>query len=184
MRLKGWLFCCLAESIRGPTWRKAKERTRFLDARDARVLKGDMNSRTALVLAIALLATNATVLPAAEAALSAPSKRAFGPIHPRVAPDGSRIAVSYQGAICTLPAEGGVLTRLTTAPGWDVEPAWSPDTQRIAFVNAGNFTAGELQIIAAADGKPARPPQGARRRGTRGLALRDRAQGLSSHRAR
>jgi len=124
-----------------------------------------MKARPEFVLSFLLLVCCPLESAAGELVLSPQARRSFGPIQPRISPDGARIAVSYQGAICTMPATGGVLTRLTTGPGWDVEPAWSPDSQRIAFVNAGNLTAGELQIINASDGKNLRPPQGVRAQG-------------------
>lgn len=92
-------------------------------------------------------------------ALDAPVRRAFGGLHPRVSPDGKWIALSYQGAICTLPSEGGVLTRLTRGEGWDIEPAWSADGQRIAFINSPNFGGGTLQVIEAKDGRSVPLPQ-------------------------
>jgi Tol biopolymer transport system component len=59
-------------------------------------------------------------------------------------PDGKWIALSYQGAICRMPGNGGMLTRLTSGEGFDGEPAWSPDgawiayhTQADAFPNVG-----------------------------------------------
>ncbi len=78
--------------------------------------------------------------------------RAFGGIQPAISPDGQFIAVSYQGAIGRMPSEGGTLTRLTRGEGWDVEPAWSPDGKRIAFINAPGFNAGPVRLIVAEDG--------------------------------
>ena len=100
------------------------------------------------------------------ASLSAPgqsgesaTRRAFGGIQPAISPDGRVIAVSYQGAICRLPGEGGTLTRLTRSEGWDVEPAWSPDGRWIAFINAPGFNVGPLRLIAAEDGSPVKLPR-------------------------
>ena len=91
--------------------------------------------------------------------------RAFGGIQPRVSPDGKWIACSYQGAICKVPIKGGVLTRLTKGAGWDVQPAWSPDGKRIAFINAPNFNAGILQVIDANDGTALKFPKPIRAQG-------------------
>jgi len=95
---------------------------------------------------------------------SAP-RRAFGGIQPALSPDGRVIALSYQGAIGRIPSEGGELTRLTRDEGWDVEPAWSPDGQRIAFINAPGFNVGPVRLIAAADGSPVKLPKDVLARG-------------------
>jgi hypothetical protein len=87
------------------------------------------------------------------------ASRAFGGIQPAVSPDGSAIALSFQGAICRMPAHGGTLTRLTRGDGWDVEPAWSPDGKRLAFINAPGFNTGPLRLIAAGDGSPVKLPK-------------------------
>lgn len=84
----------------------------------------------------------------------AAAHRAFGGIQPAISPDGQVIALSYQGAICRMPSEGGTLTRLTRSEGWDVEPAWSPDGKRITFINAPGFNTGPVRLIAAEDGSP------------------------------
>ncbi len=83
--------------------------------------------------------------PVREIAVAATN--AIGAIQPRVSPDGQTIAVSYQGALWTLPRAGGAMTRLTSESGYDIEPAWSPDGTRIAFVNSLRFGNGDLRII-------------------------------------
>jgi Tol biopolymer transport system component len=95
----------------------------------------------------------------AETATVVKLPTALGAIHPRLSPDGGSIAFSYQGEIWVAPRTGGVMTLLTPGQGNDVEPAWSPDGKRIAFVR-GNT----LQAVTAADGKPVplrNPPQSA-----------------------
>src|SRR5262245_4201745 len=95
-----------------------------------------------------------------------PLPAALGAIHPRLSPDGKTIAVSYQGAIWTVPQGGGVMTRLTDGEGFDHEPAWSPDGKRIAFVRGPNQLGGDLRIIQAADGKDVPLPKPVNVRGT------------------
>ena len=115
-----------------------------------------------LHVCIALLAcVNVSGTPA----IGARELRAFGPIQPRVSSDGQRIAMSWQGAICRLPAGGGVLTVLTRNEGFDLEPAWSPDGGTIAFINSVNFSAGQLQWINAEDGSPRKLPAAIRAQG-------------------
>jgi TolB protein len=94
-----------------------------------------------------------------------PLPAALGAIHPRISPDGKTIAVSYQGAIWSVPAAGGVMTRLTDGEGFDHEPAWSPDGKRIAFVRGPNQLGGDLHIIQA-DGQDVPLPKPVTVRGT------------------
>jgi Tol biopolymer transport system component len=95
-----------------------------------------------------------------------PLPLALGAIHPRISPDGKMIAVSYQGAIWTVPTDGGVMTRLTGGEGFDHEPAWSPDGTRIAFVRGPNQLGGDLRILQAADGTELPLPRPVYVRGT------------------
>lgn len=81
------------------------------------------------------------------------AQRAFGGIQPSLSPDGSMIALSMHGAIARMPREGGVLTRLTGTEGWDLEPSWSPDGKRIAFVSSPGLDTGLLQLIDAQSGE-------------------------------
>lgn len=90
---------------------------------------------------------------------SEPLPFALGAIEPRLSPDGLTIAVSYQGAIWKLPADGGVMSRLTDGDSYDHEPAWSPDGQRLAYVRGPGVAPGELRLVAAADGKPITLPK-------------------------
>lgn len=78
---------------------------------------------------------------------------AFGAISPRLSPDGSSIALTYQGAIWRLPSAGGTMTRLTSAPGFDIEPVWSPDGKRIAFARSPQWAGGLVVLIDAETGQ-------------------------------
>ncbi len=107
----------------------------------------------------------------ASAAVAAPhqptetERRHFGGIMPRVSPDGDSIAVSFQGSICRLDLSDDILRQLTTEAGWDVNPAWSPDGRRIAYVNAPNFSVGALRMIDAATGDQIKLPANIRAQG-------------------
>jgi hypothetical protein len=79
--------------------------------------------------------------------------RAFGGVTVRLSPAGESLAFSYQGAIWRMARESGKMTRLTHDQGFDIEPVWSPDGQRIALVNSSNFgSAGALTLIDARTG--------------------------------
>ncbi len=86
------------------------------------------------------------------------ARLALGGIHPRISPDGKSIAFSWQGAIWRMPCasadgrEPAAMTRLTEGPEFDVEPAWSPDGKRIAFVRSSNMGEGDLHLIDAEQG--------------------------------
>jgi TolB protein len=83
----------------------------------------------------------------------------FGPIHPRLARTGDRVVFSHQGALWRMPRRGGTATRLTDGPGFDIEPAWSPDGGRIAYINSPGFFQGSLRMIRSDDGAPVPLPK-------------------------
>jgi imidazolonepropionase-like amidohydrolase/Tol biopolymer transport system component len=51
-----------------------------------------------------------------------------------VSPDGRTIAFSLLGDIYTMPITGGTPTRIAEGLAWEVQPRFSPDGRRIAFV--------------------------------------------------
>jgi TolB protein len=79
------------------------------------------------------------------------SWRTLGAIFPRLSPDGTTIAFSYQGALWRMPARGGTARRLTDDAGFDTHPAWSADGRRLAYSNGWR---GPLRIIDAQTGSP------------------------------
>ncbi len=69
-----------------------------------------------------------------------------------LSPDGSLLAVVWcEGRNCDLwimPSGGGKRIRITSYPGYDDTPSWSPDGRRIAFTSArsGNFEVWTVEI--------------------------------------
>jgi tricorn protease len=66
---------------------------------------------------------------------------------------GDRVALCYAGDIWTAPAQGGSATRLTTHPGLELFPKFSPDGQWIAFT--GQYEGDEqVYVVPAVGGEP------------------------------
>jgi Tol biopolymer transport system component len=86
-----------------------------------------------------------------EEAIAAPP-RAY--LHPRLSPDGTRVAVSsadQEQDLWSWDLRRATLTRLTFEPGQDLNPVWTPDGRRIIF--ASDRAGGVLNVWwQAADG--------------------------------
>jgi len=52
-----------------------------------------------------------------------------------VSPDGRTIVFDLLGDLYTLPINGGSATRITSGPAYDMQPRFSPDGRRVAFVS-------------------------------------------------
>jgi tricorn protease len=85
--------------------------------------------RSSLRLTVALLASILTGLAAADAAEARFAR------HPAPSPDGSELAVSWQGDIWLVPAAGGTARPLTTHSATERHPVWSDDGRWIAFAS-------------------------------------------------
>jgi serine/threonine-protein kinase len=62
-------------------------------------------------------------------------------VMPRVSPDGRRVAAAIEEAdsqVWLYDLARDALTRLTFAPGNNIDPVWTPDGKRIVFKGAGN----------------------------------------------
>ncbi len=68
-----------------------------------------------------------------------------------LSPDGKTIALTRDGQIVLLPAQGGWPVLLTSTPGSKSGLAWAPDGKRLAFANQGS-----IWVVAVAGGPPHR----------------------------
>jgi Tol biopolymer transport system component len=75
-------------------------------------------------------------------------------LQPRVSPDGTRVVVSsadQQRDLWRWDLPRGPLTRLTSNPGLDFHPLWTPDSRRVVFASQGGV--GAVNVYGqAADG--------------------------------
>jgi len=76
-------------------------------------------------------------------------------LYPRISPDGTKIAFSYDGDIWTVPSAGGEATRITDHVAYEGWPVWSPDGERIAFAS-NRFGNMDVFTADARGGEPAR----------------------------
>jgi tricorn protease len=67
---------------------------------------------------------------------------------------GNTIVFSWERDLWTVPAAGGVATRLTTHPGMENAPKFSPDGKQIAF--QGQYDGVNIYVVPVTGGTPAR----------------------------
>ena len=101
------------------------------------------------------LMLSAALLLGGHAAASAapPAAKDGAPLwmrYPKISPDGSKIAFSYQGDIYYVPTAGGEAVRLTATDSYESQPIWSNDGRTIAFVS-DRF--GGMDIFTSNDGR-------------------------------
>ena len=73
-----------------------------------------------------------TILGSAHASLGF---EATLPRHPAPSPDGTQIALSWQGDLWLVASEGGAARRLTAHPATERYPVWSRDGRMLAFAS-------------------------------------------------
>jgi len=74
---------------------------------------------------------------------------------PDISPDAKTVAFSYRGDIYVVEAIGGVARAVTTHPAHDLNPAFSPDGQHIAF-SSNRYGGYDVFVVSARGGKPRR----------------------------
>lgn len=74
-----------------------------------------------------------------------------------VSPDGRTVAFSLLGDIYTMPIDGGTSTRIAEGLAWEVQPRFSPDGRRIAFVTDRGGGDNIWLMNAVTPGEPRRP---------------------------
>ena len=72
---------------------------------------------------------------------------------PSLSADGKRLAFSWRDDIWVVGSAGGVAKRLTTHPGRDTSPAFSPDGKSIAFISQRQG-ARQAYVVRSAGGDP------------------------------
>ncbi|MGE5800918.1 MAG: amidohydrolase family protein [Gemmatimonadota bacterium] len=72
-----------------------------------------------------------------------------------VSPDGRTIVFELLGDLYTMPVSGGTATRITSGPGFDSQPRWSPDGKRIVFLS--DRSGAENVWLSDPDGTHAKP---------------------------
>jgi TolB protein len=110
------------------------------------------NSRLAVVAL--LVAHPVAILTAHDHEVSSDESVLTAALYPQLSHDARTIVFSYQGAIWRMPSAGGEMLRLTSEPGFDVQPTLSPDGERIALIRTQNNSQGPLLLIRAEDGDP------------------------------
>ena len=79
----------------------------------------------------------------------------------RWSPDGQKIAYSGwsddRSDLYVMNADGSGMQMLTSGPGWDGGPTWSPDGRALAFTRSPNLGSGLIDIyVMNADGSEQR----------------------------
>lgn len=72
-----------------------------------------------------------------------------------ISPDGNHIAFCYKGDIYKVPVTGGRVMQITTHPGYDTRPVWSPDSKSIAFASDREGSL-DVYLVPAEGGAPKR----------------------------
>jgi Tol biopolymer transport system component/C-terminal processing protease CtpA/Prc len=96
---------------------------------------------------------------AQETLTAVPPRPIVGMNTPALSPDGTTVCFSYQGDLWTVPAVGGVATRITIHPAHDAYPRWSPDGKMIAFASNRYASSGlnyDVFVMPASGGEPKR----------------------------
>jgi tricorn protease len=85
---------------------------------------------------------------------SAPAREPIRlPNHPTLSPDGKVLAFDWNGDIWTASVEGGLARPLTSHPGKDTSPRFSPDGREIAFVSEREGVP-QVFVMSATGGTP------------------------------
>jgi hypothetical protein len=113
-----------------------------------------------VLVAAAMLSHSRQTPPPSGKGEPATGMRAFGPVHPRLSPDARDVVFSYQGSIWRMPAAGGAMRRLASGAGFAVEPCWSPDGKRIAYLQSKGGGGGQIKVIDAQTGAAEASPGG------------------------
>ncbi len=112
-----------------------------------------------LLLAVFIASLGLLRLPSGTSAADS-DELTWGAMDPAWSPDGNELAFSLFGSIWRVPAAGGDARQLSTSGGFHLAPAWSPKSDRVAFIRASQppggeipHSAGELVLVDVAAGR-------------------------------
>lgn len=76
-------------------------------------------------------------------------------LQPAISPDGKQVAFCYQGDIWTVSTRGGRPYRITVHEGYDSNPRWSPNGERLAF-QSDRYGNNDIYSMPSRGGAPTR----------------------------
>ena len=115
-----------------PSWISATE---FVYTADGHIKRRSMTGQTAVIPFTAKVSLQRSTYTIAHRALEpGEPQKLTGIVNPVVSPDGSAIAFTAMGDLWVLPS-GGQPMQLTDDAAVEIDPAWSPDSARLAFAS-------------------------------------------------
>lgn len=115
-----------------PQWISSSE---FIYTADGHIKRRSITGATSVVPFSATISLQRSTYTIAHRVLEPTEpQRLTGIVNPVVSPDGRAIAFTAMGDLWLLPV-GGTPVQVTNDPAVDIDPAWSPDSTRLAFVS-------------------------------------------------
>jgi Tol biopolymer transport system component/imidazolonepropionase-like amidohydrolase len=115
-----------------PSW---VSRTAFIYTADGHIKRRSLTGGTSIIPFTATVSLQRSTYTIAHRELEPREPQAItGIVNPVVSPNGQAIAFTAMGDLWILP-QGGQPVAITNDPATDIDPAWSPDSTRLAFAS-------------------------------------------------